>query len=298
MKRLFFPIALIAIMFASCKKYETSEALDLSTLPTVTLTGTVYAELDETRAGYETAPAGTMIWVSVPYKSYSTTTVDSGKWISETTLNSAGQFSINVPVVPKGVSATISFADFTYEVTKLNSLGQQRQQMEYFSRAAIPAISLSNGKTEYIMEPLYYTSNSINPRDTNIFTSSSTVTISGKMEYRDSISGTTLKSVPYGTTLTATITLTNSDNKQYKEIQTVTVNYAGSYSISVPMVERGTASVKLEGEGFWEYTTLYPSTERAIYRYTLNQTIPVYNFQNQIGKDFLYTAQNKVSDIQ
>ncbi|MDR2407619.1 MAG: hypothetical protein LBE13_05870, partial [Bacteroidales bacterium] len=94
MKRLFVLLALIAIVFASCKKYETSEELDLNTLPTVTLKGAVYAELNEGVVGLELVTpdkAEVYVTVSVPYNNYFTNN-SNGNWVKEVKVNEQGEF--------------------------------------------------------------------------------------------------------------------------------------------------------------------------------------------------------------
>jgi hypothetical protein len=65
------------------------------------------------------------------------------------------------------------------------------------------------------------------------------------------------------------------------------------------MVERGTASVKLDAENFWEFMDIYNNNKRAIYRYELDVTIGgIVNYTSQPGKDYTYSKLTLVSEIQ
>ncbi|MDR1180485.1 MAG: hypothetical protein LBL13_00690 [Bacteroidales bacterium] len=269
----------------------------MNTLPTVTITGTVYAELDETKAGLEYAPAGTAIRVSVPYVDYSATNQSNGNWASpEFKLGEDGKFSINVPVVPSGVDATVSFADFVHPVVKLNNVGQTYTVNTHFTCANIAVQGLGVGEADRIVQGTY-AAGTVNPTDRDVLVPTTTVTVAGKLDY---YSDTSKRVVPEGTTITAVITLKDQSNKQYVEKQTITVGYGGSYSIKVPMVERGTASVDLDAENFWIFTDVYNNNKQAYYRYELNVTIGgIVNFATQPGKNFTYSkGSSPVSDVQ
>ncbi len=298
MKKLFVPLAIVAMIFTSCKKYDASEPLDLESLPKVTLTGTVYAQLDETVPTMQFAPEGTVVRVSIPYANYDLNNASNGRYVKTTTINAQGGYSIEVPVVSTGVNATVSFKDFTYSVKQQNAVGQSETILKHFACADQVVANLGKGKNEgdYINIDATYGSNAVNPNDSTVLAPTTTVTVSGKLDYLSD--DTTYRSVPEGTAITAVIKLTAPDNREYNQTQTITVGAAGTYSIKVPMVTRGEASVKLMAENFWEYTDL-TTNKRAIYRYTLSQTIGgIYNYANQTGKDYHYLQGTKVNDVQ
>jgi hypothetical protein len=298
MRKVLVPLALVAMMFASCKKYEASEALNLKSLPTVTLTGTVYANLDETTPTLEFAPAGTIVRVSVPYSDYDLNNTSGGNWISDPfTLGSDGQFTIAVPVVSSGVKATLSFSDFTYKVKQQNGVLQDETILKHFHCGDITKSNLGAASAEgdRIKIDAQYASTTVDPNGDVVLTPSKTVTVSGKLEYQKS--DTSLAVVPEGTTIIAQITLTAPDAREYKVTKSVTVGVAGTYSIAVPMVAWGEASIKLSGEAFWEYTTV-ATGKRALYRYVLSTTVGgIYNVDIQPDKDETYTKGVKIKDI-
>src|SRR5690554_4314350 len=111
MRKLVFSAAalvMLALSFTSCKKYEVSAPLDLSELPTVTVKGDLYAELDKTNNVKEKAPSGLTVTVSIPLSDYNPSNTSGGKHIITTTVDGNGKFSIEVPVLTSGVNATIS----------------------------------------------------------------------------------------------------------------------------------------------------------------------------------------------
>lgn len=291
MKRLFVLLALIAIVFASCKKYETSEELDLNTLPKVAITGTVYADLDESVVGLEpvkSSLAEVTVTVSVPYSYYfPNSRRDSANWVKSVTVDGEGNFSVEIPVITSGVTATITFSDFTYNVTKLNSVGEKYTVSRRFNHTNEKVSGLGKNGAGHIFPNIEYSVNSSPSNNDNVLLPTTEVNISGKLQYQSD--DTTYRDVPYDTKITAIITLEgNPTTRQYKTTLPITVQYGGTYSIAVPMVERGKATVVLSGEGFWDYTNLQ-TNDRGYYRHELNQTITVYNYPNQTGKDFQYT---------
>jgi hypothetical protein len=293
MQKLFVPLALVAIMFASCEKYETSDELSLSTLPTVTLTGTVYADLDETVAGLEYAPEGTIVRVSVPYSDYNSGS--NGNWVSEPVkLGADGKFSVNVHVTSDSINATVSFEDFEHAVVKLDNVGREYSELTYFKCSDKKLSGLGIGEANHIVDNIVYSGTVINSgkNDNFILKPTTEVTVSGKLEYQ---SDSAYRSVPE-TTVMATITLTDPTGKQYTTEKPVPVGYGGIYSLTVPMVINGTATVKLQGENFWTFTDVF-TNKRAIYRYTLNASMTVYNFSPQTNKDHRFTKDAKVNDI-
>jgi hypothetical protein len=303
MRNLFVLIALAAIMFASCKKYETSDPLDLNTLPKVTLTGTVYADLNERLNGVEPLTGENLdgssvkikVQVSVPYANYFSGNNSDGNWLSAAVdVDADGNFSIDVPVVSGGVTATVSFSDFTYNVKKSNTVGQEYTVLRHFTCNNIRVSNLGEGETNRIIEAVYNPT-SPNPNNDNVLNPTGEVTVTGKLEY-ESDNNSTTRGIPVDTKVTVIITLTDPDYRIYKKTQTIQPGYDGIYTIQVPMVEQGTATVRLVSEGFWQYTII-STGDQAYYRYTLDRTMTIYNYSIQKGKNYTYTRQNKVSDI-
>jgi hypothetical protein len=310
MKKFFVLIAVVAVVFTSCKKYDVSEEINLNSLPTVTLKGTVYAKLDETVpiTQYQFAPEGTVVRVSVPYSAYDINNASEGNYVKTTKIGSTGDYSIDVPVVSRGVDATISFVDFTANVKTQNSVGKEETILKHFFFFFRIVSNLGSGQSEgdYIEINAQYISMG---NDDNTLVPDKTVNVYGNLSYLKVDSSMFGKpnvyaGVPSGVKVTAMITLTDADNKEYKETKTVTIGSSGSYSIQVPMVERGIATIKFQSEAFWEMTIVYPNApdKKELWRYLLaddeyNNGITVYNVATQTGKDLRYKEKNKVNNL-
>ena len=289
MRRLFVLTAAMAMVITSCKKYEVSEPLDFGSLDYVALKGTVYANLDETVSDLQFAPTGTIVRVSVPYSAYDASNTSDGRHVVETTVGAKGEYSINVPVVAKGVNATISFMDFTAKIKRLNSVGQEEIAEKHFrcNSITVPNLGRGRGEGDYIKIDAQYYSNAVNPNDTNVIPQENlkTVSVSGKLEYlKIDSSGFYAEdvyvAVPDGTKITAVITLTDAGGRTYKETKLVKVT-AGVYTLSVPMVERGTASVKLYSEEFWDITIAGTPDTKELWRHVLDKVVTAYNVATQ-----------------
>ena len=304
MKRLFVTVVTATMIFTSCKKYEVSEPLDLEKLPKVTISGTVYANLDETVPELQFAPEGTKLRISIPYSAYDASNTSGGYYVQTIALDSKGEYSVEIPTVSRGVSATISFADFTAEVRTLNTVGQEVMLLKHFTCASRTVANLGRGQGEgeYIAIKSIYGSGTVNPNDENTVVPTHTVNVEGTLKYlkidSGSISKNVYATVPTGTEVIAVITLTDGGGRTYKETQTITVAAAGTYIIKTPMVERGRASIKLYSEEFWEMTVIGASNPAQLWRHELNVTIGnIYNVATQSKKDYQYTNMIKVNDI-
>ena len=288
MKKLFVPLAIIAVVFASCKKYETSESLDLSNLEKVVVKGTVYADLDETTTNPQFAPAGTKVYVSVPFRQYNPK-ADTGNWISEPfILGSDGQFAIEVPVLSKGVNAKISFEDFTYKVKRYNSAGSIENVEKYFSLADIAVNGLgSRANNEQPLKNINAKYASIASPTGDSLVPTHTVNVTADFFYVDNGIKDTF-AVPE-TKILAEITLEIEGDtlaREYK-IKKVVTTQNGKISLQVPMVKGGKANIVFTGEDFWTYNN--GSTSKT-YRYTLtsDNTASVYNQNYALVKKYIF----------
>ena len=288
MRKLFVPLAIVAVVFASCKKYETSEPLDLSNLEKVVVKGTVYADLDETTTNLQLAPAGTKVYVSVPFRQYNPK-ADTGNWISEPfTLGTDGQFAIEVPVLSKGVNAKISFEDFTYKVKRYNTAGTIESVEKYFSLADIAVNGLgSRANNEQPLKNISAKYTSIASSTGDSLVPTHTVNVTADFLYVHNDNPDTIE-VPE-TKILAEITLVidgETPAREYK-IKKIVTTQNGKINLQVPMVKGGKASIKFTGEDFWTYTS--GSTSKT-YRYTLtsNNTASVYNQNYVLVKKYIF----------
>ncbi|MFH2095669.1 MAG: hypothetical protein ABIJ16_08195 [Bacteroidota bacterium] len=114
---LFITLASLAIMvtFSGCKKEEDDYVPE--PLPTATITGKVWAELDWTNAVTEYAPSGTKIiavynagdLVDNPVAGYTYKNIT-----VEATVGSDGTYTLTIPATGNGVGVQITGVDFEY----------------------------------------------------------------------------------------------------------------------------------------------------------------------------------------
>jgi len=302
MKRLFMVVAAATMMFTSCKKYEVSEPVDLDSLPKVTLKGTVYANLDETKPELQFAPAGTVVRVSIPYKDYDANNQSVGYYVKTTTVDAKGEYSFEVPTVSKGVTATVSFEDFTANVKIVDPLGETKTVLKHFKCVDRTAAGLGKGQGvgDYIKIDAQYTTNATDP-NADVIVPTTEVDLSGKLEYMridsSSMGVDQWSSVPSGKKIIVKIVLKDQDptsTRKYEVIKTITSG-AGTYTVKVPMIERGVATVTLSGEIF-EELRIAATDKRELWRHELNQPFTVYNL-NMPKQDAQYVKSGKINDI-
>jgi hypothetical protein len=219
MRRLFVLTAAMAMVITSCKKYEVSEPLDLESLPIVKLKGNVYAQLDETMPSgtYELVKVKNLkVRVSIPYSAYDTNNTSGGYYVKEATIPADGKYEVEVPFVKKGVTATLTFMDFVYDVNVRNNLGEVRTVVKLFERVDKPVYDVGRNQApgdciEVI--DVKYNAGVANTNNTVLGENEiHKVKVSGKLEYYAADTGSApgdpqWKKVP-DTKIVATITLT------------------------------------------------------------------------------------------
>lgn len=153
-KTLILPALLLAGMFVtSCDKEVESTALTVNLSRTVTVKGYVYAELNNRSAGLEFAPAGTLIYCSVPYSDLNPNATG-GKWADTVRVEGNGQFSVNVPVDDNGVNLTIEAEAFEYN--QVQPFGAISNSIKKFYTAAPVVVAVSTTHTP-VVEVFYAT---------------------------------------------------------------------------------------------------------------------------------------------
>lgn len=113
MKNILLGIATFSLLFlTSCSKEESS-SLELDQSKSATVQGLVKADLDLTEAGYENAPVGTKLIITIENSEYLAGATGSSTY--ETTVDNYGGYSINLPVNDNGIEATFFPDDFEFE---------------------------------------------------------------------------------------------------------------------------------------------------------------------------------------
>ena len=223
-------MVMIAILFTACKKYELSDPLDLSTLPTVTLKGTFYAELDKTNAVLEYVPEGLTVSIAIPYVDYDPNNVSAGNYVITTKIDKKGSFSVNVPIVSSGVNATITVESFIYDVIDAITDDTAFTRTQF---ALVPIVKNDLGKgysTETVKIEDTYVVDNVDP-NAMTFTPNSTVKLSGTLTYwkeekenKDTTVPPTISVfVPMieGVSLYVTITSYDTYGREFKQSKTV-----------------------------------------------------------------------------
>ncbi|MGI6291055.1 MAG: hypothetical protein ACOXZH_01290 [Bacteroidales bacterium] len=305
MNRKFMLMVMIAILFTACKKYELSDPLDLSTLPTVTLKGTFYAELDKTNAVLEYVPEGLTVSIAIPYVDYDPNNVSAGNYVITTKIDKKGSFSVNVPIVSSGVNATITVESFIYDVIDAITDDTAFTRTQF---ALVPIVKNDLGKgysTETVKIEDTYVVDNVDP-NAMTFTPNSTVKLSGTLTYwkeekenKDTTVPPTISVfVPMieGVSLYVTITSYDTYGREFKQSKTVKTTSGGKYSIDVPMVDKGQAEVKIESEQILEFENRILD-KKYLYNYKLDVTKTLYNV-DYTNEDFEYAQDALIYEIE
>jgi hypothetical protein len=140
-------IAAIGMMmlFSSCKKEE----VETAPLPTSTIIGKVKADLDQTNANPENAPAGTKIFFRInsqqlaldPLPNYVYQTLQ-----YETTVDASGEYTITLPCAThQAVNVTIVPNDFRY--TRITG---PSTTADYYFQGGQQVVTIRDSETNYV----------------------------------------------------------------------------------------------------------------------------------------------------
>lgn len=107
-------VIVITLAMFSCTE-EDATTVTLNKDLTASLTCYAEAQLveDTTVIAYESAPAGTKVFIRVNNSEYNNGALGVSVW--ETELDAEGKFVYDIPVTENGTNVTISFDDFVYE---------------------------------------------------------------------------------------------------------------------------------------------------------------------------------------
>jgi len=298
-RRIFYAVMLM-LVFTSCKKYEVTEPLDLSTLPTATIQGTLYADLDLTNAILEYVPEGTKVTVSIPYADYDLTNASGGNYVLTTTIDKKGSFTINIPVVSSGVNANVSFDAFNYNVIQ----GITEDTMRIWTQFNLPSkliagVGSGSPSTSTKIEDTYNVSTT-DPNG-NTFNPTTKIKYSGTLDYlaehknytqiigTDTITRDTMifKPVPKGTVINVQINTVDEFGRDFLQQKTYTVSTAGKFELDIPMVKNGYAQVAMDGEEIWDYEERILG-KTYVYKYDLSVFETLY-FVDYTTKKYSYS---------
>ncbi len=306
-KLVFYSVAtvMLAFAFTSCKKYEVSAPLDLSSLPTATIKGDMYAQLDKTNSSLEKAPSGLTVTISIPLSDYNPNNTSGGNHIVTTTTDANGKFSIEVPVVSSGVNATISFESFTSSV--LEAIGQtdvsEKTSLFELADEFVNDLGTGNSKTLLDLGTLEYQETSSDP-NSGSFTPSTSVTYEGTLTYLVKRKVGVLQPdtliyapVPEGTELVIKIVSKNEfGDKEYHQTKTVTTMANGKYSFDVALVQNGTATINVKSTKILEFEDVI-NDQKSLNVNNLNFADNLY-FVNYTNKDYQFVKGTFVQEVE
>ncbi|MEL7832657.1 hypothetical protein [Fodinibius sp. Rm-B-1B1-1] len=139
----------LAGLTLSCESISNPDPINaIDSTQTATIQGTAYANMDETndttfstKENYERAPQGTNVKVVLNSRDFASNIepgVDYKSLTYETTVNSSGDYSIEVPALGDPIDAEIYFDSFKTSQTQVDSTEEQRnyspQQFPYTVR--------------------------------------------------------------------------------------------------------------------------------------------------------------------
>ncbi len=309
MKRKLMLMLVVLAVFTSCQKYELSDPLDLSTLPTVTVKGTLYADLNLTNSTLEYIPEGLRVTVSVPYADYDANNSSSGNHIITTTIDNKGSFSVNIPVISSGVTATVSFESFVYDV--IMGIGEDtiRETMQ-FSLPPKTINGLGQGNSAETVKLLE--NYGIESTDPNIgtFTPTTKVKYEGTLLYLKEYKNYTVITptdtvtrdtniyapVPAGVTLTVEINSVDEFGRDFYQVKKVKTTSSGGYSIEIPVASKGYADIEITSEEIWQYEDRILG-KAYLYNYKLEAAKKVY-FVDYKNQEYKYVKGDLIYEIE
>jgi|SRR5690554_1501221 len=303
-KQIFLATAtVLALAFTSCKKYEASAPLNISSLPTVTIEGKLLAELDETQNGFETVPAGVKVMVSVAMDEYNpnNSTNDYHNITAMTDAN--GNFSIKVPVTASGVDAYLSFGKFKHNKKYVEIDGEELIVETQYELNSLTLYDLGSDAYEESIEldDLIYSELTTNP-NANTFVPETTVMYGGTLTYRaerrNGVLGDTIINlpVPAGTTLLVEIEAQDKFGREYFEVKTIKTTAGGKYEIEVPVDKYGETRIWIFSEEILQFEDVIDN-ERFLFEYTLNINSTKVYFVDSPNNDYLYTQGALIQQI-
>lgn len=309
MKKTFFyataAAVTLAFAFTSCEKYEVSEPLQLSSLPTVTIEGDMYAQLDKTNSNLENAPAGLTVTVSIPLSDFNPNSDSDGNHIIKTKTDANGKFSIAIPVVSSGVDATISFESFTASV--LEELGQtgvyEKTTLFELGNKSVSGLGAGNSTKLIDLGSLVYVASSTDP-NAGSFTPNTSITYAGTLSYPVKRKAGVLQSdtllyapIPAGTIVVVKITSKNAfGNQEFKQTSTITTTAGGKYEVQVPLVLNGTATLSMTSTEILEFEDVILD-KRSLNVNELN-AFDNLHFVNYSNEDYKYVKGTFVQEVE
>jgi len=136
--------AVCSLFFSSCEEDIQKSDLTLDLSKKATVKAYVYAELDKTTAGYEYAPDGTEVLLTISHGNFNPSA--SGAWQDTAVVNN-GIIEMEVPVTNDGVSVSLSCAEFSQEQLQSYDANSEKVLMLYKANSSNVRIKTGERKT-------------------------------------------------------------------------------------------------------------------------------------------------------
>ena len=194
---------LSAIMLFSCKKEEVNTPTSSSEATKATISGTAYAELDETKEGLEFAPNGTK--VTLTYKG-----TDLKSYNYTGTIGTDGKYSVSIPVGRDSKEYDIVFENFS----AIQTIADKTTKLRNYTVAIGTISSVTLTATQNMLLDVQYNTNT----DLNPNSFQKKVTIKGTLKYISDLttSPITKSNVPNGTRVFIGNYVTTVTNGEYQ----------------------------------------------------------------------------------
>lgn len=147
---MFALLAGAAMVFTSCDKEVDSTDLKVDLARKAQFKAYVYAQLDRTKAGFEFAPEGTIVILSVNYADFGTQS--NGKWVDTVTVDVNGTISAEVPVDDDGV--TLRIEPIIFEANQVRPYGSNSNTVKLIFKAPVQNVALSTSTNA--VEQIFY----------------------------------------------------------------------------------------------------------------------------------------------
>jgi hypothetical protein len=282
MKKLVFlsVIAAIAMTLISCDK--TSDPVTVDSLPKVTVSGYVKANFGGLMD--VAVPAGTILNFSIPNSNYGGA---SGNYIIQATTDADGKYSVQIPVYTVPITLSVFGTNFTHSYKESATVTYNKvYTLSPQALTVTPYVDQPNKNYTFVAQNITDINGDIIP--------TKTVTLSGKLEYKSAIVSSVYDTtaIPTGTVVDVYIKLqANGSLAQYEEERQITVGANGTYSIDVPMIEAGVATVRMRSEINLEYKN--ETNPKYWFRYTLDEIVNLYEYP--ITKNLMYVRGSQLS---
>lgn len=311
------------VLMGSCKKYELSEdyTVDkaLANCQEVTVSGVVKADFDGSdMASTDFVTSGTLVF-SVPNTAYGipATNPEKDKQYFYATIGAGGSYSVKIRVPSHPIMVSVYSNDFKYTYKESGVISYERNYKITTADFSV------NPQTSMVKNIDFAPATETTEYPNGVINTSKTFKMSGKFEYvkqnykkaiidafvwsSDDYQADTV-AIPSGTNVRAEITLTEYGKfldptaPRLTKVVDVKIGASGSYSIDVPMIENGEATVKLFVYANLEYTNkkdnvehieIAPSvygdvvtstdTEKNTWRYELTVTESVYEINKEVN---------------